>query len=486
MDIKLYNTLTKEKEVFKPVKAGYVGMYNCGPTVYDRAHVGNLRAYVFADTLRRTFEYNGYTVNQIMNITDVGHLSGENAGNADEGEDKMTKALKREGMSMTVEAMYKVATIYFDKFVEDLKELNVKLPNKFPRAADHIQEDIDLVEILVNKGFAYTISDGVYFNTSKFSDYGKLGNIDIASLKAGARISANTEKKNPTDFALWKFNESLGWSSPWGNGFPGWHIECSAMSAKYLGQPFDVHTGAIDLIPTHHNNEIAQSEAAYDKPLANYWMHNAFLNMKGEKMSKSAGGFITLETLNKESISPIAYRYWLMTAHYRTPANFSYEAVRGAENALIRLMATLGEFYAENGNKNGGKINTEYSAKFQAFINDDLDTPKAIALVWDILKDVNVSPADKLATIIDFDKVLGLNIAKEISSSKKNGKNGLNGKAGSANIPAEVVAIAELRERARQEKNWKEADSLRIQIEKAGFDILDNKDGGYELKKKNK
>lgn len=478
MEIKLFNTLSKNKEVFKPLSAGKVGMYNCGPTVYDRAHIGNLRAYVFADTLRRMFEYNGFSVNQVINVTDVGHLSGENAGNADEGEDKMTKALKREGMPMTLDAMYKVGTIYFDKFVEDMRELNIELPTKFPRAADHIQEDIDLIEILVEKGFAYKTSDGMYFDTTKFGDYGKLGNIDIASLKAGARVAANTEKRNPTDFALWKFNELLGWSSPWGNGFPGWHIECSAMSAKYLGQPFDVHTGGIDHIPVHHNNEIAQSEAASGGvPLANYWMHNAFITMKGGaggadgKMSKSAGGFLTLDSLEKEGLSPVAYRYWLLTAHYRSPVNFSFEAVRAAENALVRLMATLGEHVGGVEVAAGGKVELGYKEKFTAFVNDDLDTPKAVALIWDLLKDTAVSAADKVATVLDFDKVLGLNIAEELAGAKKE-----------AAAPDEVIALADEREKARQSKDWKKADELRAKIGAAGFEVLDQKDGGYELK----
>ena len=485
MDIKLFNTLSKKKEEFKPLKKSKVGMYNCGPTVYDRAHIGNLRAYIFADTLRRMFEYNDYSVNQIMNITDVGHLSGENSGNADLGEDKMTKALKREGMPMTLEAMYKIATIYFDKFVEDIRELNIELPTKFPRASEHIKEDIDLIAVLTKKGFTYKTSDGIYFDTSKFADYGKLGNIDIASLKAGARVAENTEKHNPTDFALWKFSAAtspsksdsdatdpiLGWESPWGKGFPGWHIECSAMSTKYLGQPFDIHTGGIDHVPVHHNNEIAQSEAANGKPLANYWMHNGFINVDGKKMSKSAGGFITLETLKKEGVSPIAYRYWLLTSHYRSPANFTYEAVRGAEKALAKLVATLRNYPAKG--KMKGKIIADYKDKFTAFINDDLDTPRAVALIWDLLKDnannasgVNISPADKLATILDFDKVLGLGLDLIGNISET--------------IPKEIVAIAE----AREEKDWKKADALRGQIEASGFDILDNKNGGYKLRRK--
>ena len=442
MEIKLHNTLTKKTEVFKPLISGKVGMYNCGPTVYDRPHVGNLRAYVFADTLRRMFEYNSYSVKQIMNITDVGHLTGENIGNADEGEDKMTKALKREGMPMTLEAMYKVATIYFDKFVDDMRALNIELPTKFPRAADHIPEYIVMIDLLMKKGVAYKTSDGLYFDTSKFPGYGKLGDINIDSLMTVARVATNTEKRNPTDFALWKFNSSLGWNSPWGNGFPGWHIECSAMSAKYLGQPFDIHTGGIDAIPVHHNNEIAQSEAAYDKPFVNYWMHNAFVNMKEGKMSKSSGGSITLETLVKEGLSPIAYRYWLLTAHYRTPSLFSYDAVRASENALERLITTLSKYSV---GEETGTISEGYRSKFISFINNDLDTPKAIALVWDLINDASISDADKLATIADFDRVFGLNIVKEIQNTKKS--------AGPSKIPSAIITLAEEREKARQEKD---------------------------------
>ncbi len=485
MDISLYNTLSREKEHFKPIHSGKIGMYNCGPTVYDRAHIGNLRAYIFADTLRRMFEYNGYAVNQIMNVTDVGHLSGENAGSADEGEDKMSRALRREGMPLTLDAMYKVATIYFERFVEDLKTLNIELPTKFPRAADHIKEDIDLIEMLIEKGFTYKTSDGIYFDTSKFSGYGKLGNIDIASLKAGARVAENTEKRNPTDFALWKFGTPaiLGWESPWGTGFPGWHIECSAMSTKYLGQPFDIHTGAIDLIPTHHNNEIAQSESAYDIPLANFWVHNGFVNVNGAKMSKSAGGFITLGTLKKEGVSPIAYRYWLLTSHYRSPANFTYEAVRGAERALVKMISTmkilkgLAEHHSES---SSGKILSDYKEKFRAFVNDDLDTPRAVALIWDLLKDStsDISPADKLTTILDFDNVLGLGLANKMKLLNQSTDEV------STKIPDEIIALAEAREKARQAKDWKKADALRGDIEKAGFDILDNKAGGYELRRK--
>jgi len=479
--IKLYNTLSGKKETFKPLKAGQIGMYNCGPTVYDRAHIGNLRAYIFADTLRRMFEYNGYSVKQIINVTDVGHLSGENLGDADAGTDKMTKALLRENMPLTLSAMKEVATKYFNLFVEDLKDLNIELPEAFPRASETVEQDIDLIKKIEEKGFTYTISDGVYFDTKKFKSYGKLGNIKIGALKEGARVATNSEKKNPTDFALWKIakenndgnqtnnSQTLGWNSPWGTGFPGWHIECSAMSRMYLGQPFDIHTGGIDHIPVHHNNEIAQSEAAYDVPLANYWLHNEFITIKNSKMAKSEGNFITLETLESKHISPLAFRYWLLSAHYRSPINFTYSAVESAQTALIRLLAAISEYPL------GGKIDKSYQEKFQFFINDDLDTSRAVALIWDLFKDTKVSPEDKRATVIDFDKVLGLNI-----SSLPHNKIDILEESSLSNIPIEIRVLAETREEARKAKEWVKADAIRNEIQERGFDVVDtdkNSDG---------
>ena len=454
MDVKIYNTLSRSKEAFEPLKAGHVGIYNCGPTVYDYAHIGNLRAYIFADTLRRVFEYNSFKVKQVVNITDVGHLTSD----ADLGEDKMSKALKREGKPMTLEAMRDIGTEYRDAFIDDLRSLNVEMPEELPRASDHIQDDIDLIKDLEAKGFAYKISEGVCFDISKFPSYGKLGNIKLDSLKEGARVEVNSEKRDPADFLLWKFDPKLGWESPWGRGFPGWHIECSAMSRKYLGQPFDIHTGGIDHIPVHHNNEIAQSEAAYGKPLADYWMHSAYLTIEGSKIAKSAGNSIILKTLVDESISPLAYRYWLLTAHYRSPVNFTYEAVRAAQNGLIRLMAAVGAY------PSGGKAILAYKERFQALINDDLDTPQAVALAWELLKDSNASDSDKKATLIDFDRVFGLKL-DSVPVLKEEA------------IPAEVSALAEAREEARKAKNWKKADALRIEIESRGFEVLDSADG---------
>lgn len=451
MDIRLFNTLSKQKEIFKPIRVGEVSMYHCGPTVYDFAHIGNLRSYVFADLLRRTFEYNDYKINQIINITDIGHL----VSDADEGEDKMTKALKREGKPLTLEAMKEVGNKYFDKFRDDLNALNIELPNHFPKASDHIEEDIEIIGVLTSKDVTYTTSDGVYFNTDKFPAYGKLGNIKTDDLKDGARIKTNSEKINPSDFCLWKFDTKIGWESPWGKGFPGWHIECSAMSRKYLGQPFDIHTGGIDHIPTHHNNEIAQSETAFDKPLANYWMHNEFLNINSKKIAKSEGNSVFISTLLENSISPLAYRYWLLTAHYRSPVNFTFEAVSGAQVALVRLMKIIMNY------PKGGKIIADYRDKFLAYINDDLDLPQAIALAWELVSDKNQDDADKRATLIEFDRVFGLKLDSipEVRPQE---------------IPPEIQALVDARNEARKEKDWTKADALRKEVEDRGYIVLDS------------
>lgn len=454
MVLKVQNTLSGKKDDFVPIKKGIISMYNCGPTVYDRAHVGNLRAYVFADIIRRTFEYAGYKVEQVINITDVGHLSGD----SNEGEDKMTKALRREGRALNLEAMKEVGKKYFDLFVDDLRAMNVEPPAHFPFASDHIGENIEIIGILKEKGYAYKTADGMYFDTAKFPGYGKLGNINIRGQEAGARVHVNKEKKNPSDFALWKFND-IGWDSPFGKGFPGWHIECSSMSRKYLGQPFDIHTGGIDHVPVHHNNEIAQSEAAYGVPLANYWLHNEFVNVLDKKMAKSEGNFITLETLLENSISPLAYRYWLMTAHYRSPVVFSYEAIGAAQKALMRLMEVLGGISEE------GSVSREYEERFRSFIFDDFDTPKAIALLWEVEKDKSLSAADRKATILCFDRVLGLKLGdlKFVTEDEA--------------VPDEITALAEAREDARRARDWEKADALRKEIESRGYEIKDESKG---------
>ncbi len=464
----LHNSLSGEKEKFSPAKKTLtkkVSMYHCGPTVYDYAHIGNLRSYVFADILRRTFEYNGYKVKQVINITDVGHL----VTDGDDGEDKMTKALKRENKPLTIAAMHEIATKYTDAFISDLKDLNIELPSALPRASDHITEDIELVTKLLKKGVAYKTNDGIYFDIAKFPAYGALGNVK-ANLEAGAsgdtvsRINSNPEKHNAADFALWKFDAKLGWESPFGKGFPGWHIECSAMAREFLGQPFDIHTGGIDHIQVHHNNEIAQSEAAYSTPLAKYWMHNAHILINGDKIAKSSGNGMTLAGLKENLVSPIAYRYWLLTSHYRTQANFSVEAVMAAQTALFKLCEEVISWMGEVGVKKYGKPNKKYQAEFEASINDDLNTAQAIAVLWSVAKDASLPPVEKLATILDFDQVLGFRLAELAPVS-------------SQETPLEIIALAEAREEARKAKDFAQADALRAEIESRGFTVKDTPSG---------
>lgn len=454
----LYNTLTDKKEEFKPLTPGEVKMYNCGPTVYNYAHIGNLRAYVFADVLRRTLEWNGYKVKQVMNITDIGHLTSD----ADDGEDKMTKGLKREGMPITLSAMKELGEKYTKAFLEDLKELNIKEPNGLPRASDNIPEDIEIIKLLLQKNFAYKTNDGIYFDTAKFKGYGKLGNINLTGQKEGARVAINSEKHNPADFTLWKFSTGeMGFDGQeLGRGFPGWHIECSAMSRKYLGQPFDIHTGGIDHIPVHHNNEIAQSEAAFGAPLANYWMHNEHLNIAGGKMAKSGENFLTIRTIAEKGFNPLAYRYYLLGANYQTPMIFSWEAVEASQNALVRLSASLAKM------PEGGKVITEYEKKFGEAINDNLNTPDGLAGLWELLRDEKISLADKLATVLKFDEVLGLNLSELISK-----------KSQPIEISPNIATLIKERESARLAKNWKKSDELRQEIKKLGFDVSDTETG---------
>ncbi len=446
MKIYLHNTLSGKKEEFIPIINGQVSMYNCGPTVYNHAHIGNLRSYVFADTIRRVFKYNGYKINQVINITDIGHLSSD----ADDGEDKMTKALRREGKPLTLEAMREIADFYFEKFKEDLKSLNIEMPEHFPFASDHIKEDIELVEKLEKGGFTYKTSDGIYFDIKKFPEYGKLGNIKISS-DSESRIGLNPEKRNSQDFAVWKFNSELGYEAPFGKGFPGWHIECSAMSVKYLGPEFDIHTGGIDHIPVHHNNEIAQSVCSGD-PYAKYWMHNAHLNIGEDKMAKSGDNFITLKTLKEKNIDPIALRYIFLGARYSSPLQFSWETLEGANETIKKLRDKIKKLP-----DNGEIIETNFSE----YINDDLDTPKALALLWDILKNDEIEDTDKKATILNFDKVLGLNIDK----------------VENIEIPKEIKEMLKERDLARESKDFAKSDEIRKKIENLGYKIKDTPDG---------
>ena len=399
--LKLHNTLSGQIEEFAPLEEGKVKMYHCGPTVYGIQHIGNLSMFVFTDILRRTLEYSDLRVEQVINFTDFGHLSSD----ADEGEDKMTKGLKREGLELSLENMLAMGQKYAHIFLDDLRELNVRTEDTlFPYASEYVEDQIKLIEKLEEKDFAYKTSDGLYFDTARFVGYGKLGGLNKSDNQN--RVLENTEKRNPSDFALWKFNPELGWESPWGKGFPGWHIECSAMIIKLLGERIDIHTGGIEHIPVHHNNEIAQSEASTGKsPFSQYWLHRAHLQIGGEKIAKSDGNVVLLSEIIEKGFDPLAFRYFLLNSTYRTPTNFTWEALEAAQNALQRLqklVATLPQ---------GGQVDLAYQAKFREKMENDLNTPQALAVLWTLAKDKDVLPEDKLATLLDFDKVLGLGLS---------------------------------------------------------------------------
>jgi cysteinyl-tRNA synthetase len=457
--ITVFNTATRSKEVIETVGKGQMKLYTCGPTVYNYIHIGNLRAFLLSDLVRRTFEYGGYKVTQVMNITDFGHL----VGDADDTEDKMSVALKREGLEPTMENMFVLASKYTDAFKEDIDALNIKLPHAMPRASEHVKGMIAYIEVLMHKDFAYKTSDGIYFDTKHFPAYGILGGTGGGE----SRIGVNTEKRDPRDFALWKFSNDMGWDAPWGKGFPGWHIECTAMSTQYLGKSFDIHTGGIDLAPTHHNNEIAQAEAANDRPYVRYWMHNEFVHLDGTKISKSLGNDINLRQLHDRGISPLAYRYWLLTGHYRQSINFTWEAVMGAQQALYRGLRIFADLQGR------GSVNQEYKNKFADAINDDLDTPKAIALLWELLKDESVPAGDKRATILDFDRVLGVGFSLTEAE-----RGTLASKVVAAGeLPAEVQALVTEREQARKKKDYAAADKARASLKDKGYNVEDTPEG---------
>lgn len=476
--IYVHNTLTGKKELFTPLKEGEVSMYHCGPTVYNYLHVGNLRAYVLADTVRRMFEANEYTIHQVINITDVGHLTANNdEGFGDDGEDKVEKMAKSSGKSAK-----EITEYYTHIFFEDIKALNVETTGTiFPKASEHILEQIVMIEELQSKGFTYKTSDGIYFDTSKYAEYGKLGNINIQGLVDGARIGVNDEKKNSTDFALWKFSpsgedaekRSQEWDSPWGVGFPGWHIECSAMSAKYLGDTFDIHTGGIDHIPVHHNNEIAQSECAHNgAPLAHYWLHNAFVNSDG-KMSKSKGDFTRLVTLVEKGIRPVEYRYWLLQAQYSSQIQYSEDAIQAAANGYRNLISHIAKLITTEQNVQDEEAADKSYRQILETINDDLNTPKCIALLWDSIKEGNIT----LAEIEKIDSLLGLDLIKNAQIEA-----GSNQTLSTNDIPAHVVELMNARQKARAEKEWSASDTLREEMRAQGFEVLDG-ESGQTLKK---
>jgi cysteinyl-tRNA synthetase len=426
-------------------------MYHCGPTVYDRAHIGNLRSFVIADLLRRTMEYNEYEVRQIMNITDVGHLTSD----ADEGEDKMMRGLKKEGLPATLSGMKSLAQKYAEIFKIDISKLNIVTPDVLPFASEHIQEQIKLVEKLMEKEFAYKNTNGIYFDTAKDSHYDVFG-VHTDEEQETGRVQNGVEKKNPRDFVLWKFNSELGWDSPWGKGFPGWHIECSAMSMKYLGESFDIHTGGIEHIPIHHTNEIAQSKNATGLQFVNYWIHNNHLTVDGKKMAKSEGTGYTLEDIIKKDVPPLALRYFFFTAHYRTLQNFTLEALSGASQTLQKLQ----KLYVGLGEELG-EIHSDYKDRFNERVNDDIDMPGALAVMWELLKDHTLDSDCKKATLLDFDRILGLGLESLHVEP----------------IPIHILDLIAEREKAREEKNWEKADALRKEIEKSGYVLNDTSQG---------
>lgn len=471
--LKLYNTLTRKKELFEPIEPGKVGLYACGPTVYSYAHIGNLRAYIFEDILRRTLEYNGYEVKHIISITDVGHLTSD----ADTGEDKMEKSAQKENRSI-----WEIAKEYTDAFRRDIKKLNIKDPSVWTKATDYIDEQLELIKELEKKGFAYLISDGVYFDTSKMDDYGKLWGSKDIQLIAGASIEVVEGKKNPSDFALWKLTppgvkRQMEWDSPWGKGFPGWHTECVAMAKAELGIPFDIHCGGIDHIQIHHTNEIAQSETAYGKILSRFWMHGEFLDLKSEKMSKSKGNVIRIKTLEERGINPLAYRYLCLGAHYRTKIIFSWKALEAAQNGINHLTSSIASLEKD---KNEIVNIKKEKDKFLEIINDDLNTPKALAFLQDIIKDKELSDSQKYALAMEFDQIFGLNLYK------KKKKEHLTATNISYYIISEKDELPEKEKiddliieqvKYKKEKNWEKADEARKKIEEVGYNVKDTEKG---------
>ncbi len=461
--VQLYNTESDKIETFTPLKATEVLLYSCGPTVYDFAHIGNLRSYVFSDILKRTLIFHGYTVKHTINLTDFGHLTDD----GDAGEDKMMKGLKREGLPITLTAMRELSDRYIHAFEDDIAALNILPPTTWSRASDYIAAQIRLIETLSEKGYTYETSDGVYFDIKKFPRYGCLGHIDISKLESGARVEINKEKHHPADFAVWK-KGLLGWDSRWGKGFPGWHIECSAMAMATLGKSIDIHTGGIDHIPVHHNAEIAQSESATGKPFVRYWMHNAFLTIDNTKISKSLGNSINLRHLIDRGFSGEEYRYWLLTSHYRSPINFSWEALTSAKQALFRLRRFVYEEYRQQ----TGSPDATYVDKFRALIANDLDTPQAIALLWQITKDATLDNKTKCATIHVFDSILDLGLRAPLDEGARS-----LGVLTPEEVPLDVQELIKRREAARIARNWLEADTLREALNLKGYAVEDTPHG---------
>lgn len=463
--LKVYNTLTRKKEEFKELHEGLVTMYSCGPTVYNYAHIGNLRTYIFMDLLRRVLKYDGYDLKGVMNITDVGHLTSD----GDSGEDKMSKTAREQHKTP-----YEIAEFYTSVFYEDLEKLNIGKPEIIAKATEHIGDMIDYVQRLLDAGYAYEISDGIYFDISKFPKYGQLSRLDLEEQIAGARVELNTEKRNPQDFAVWKKaepNHIMQWESPWGMGYPGWHIECSAMSQKYLGKVFDIHSGGVDHIPVHHENEIAQNEALTGAKSVDYWMHGEFMLVNNGKMSKSLGNTYTVSQLEQKGYSPLAFRYFCLNAHYRKKLNFTFEGMDAAKTSFERLMGALSAHSVGRAAVSSQKLDA-YKTEFEDAVNDDINIPMALGVLWKMVKEP--ACADVYNMALKMDKIFGLSFDKArdyvLAANKQD------------EIPQEVTELAEMRKAAKLNKDWSTADRLREEISAKGYNIKDTKDG-YEITK---
>jgi len=464
--IRLYNTATRKKEVFTPLRTGCVEMYSCGPTVYESAHIGHYRAYVFVDTLKRLFAFNGLKVRSVMNITDVGHLTSD----ADMGEDKVEKAAREKQMSA-----WDIAEYYTKDFFSAMQKLNVKRPDIVCRATDHVTQMVELIQKLEEKGFTYRTSDGIYFDTSRFAKYPNFARLDLQQLKEGARVEPNPEKRNPSDFAVWKFSPAgtkrhMEWDSPWGVGFPGWHIECSAMSMHYLGETFDIHTGGIDHIPVHHTNEIAQSEAATGRKSVRYWLHNEFLMVNGEKMSKSKHNFYTLADIEAKGFDPLSLRYLFLTAHYRSKINFTWKSLEAAEHALNTLRELILEMRSSKNKESEGQEKSESNRrKFLEAINDDMNTPAALSTVWELVHKKDIDDRSRLDLLLKFDEVLGLGL-KDAKPQKER------------ELSDEIKEFVKKREKLRRQGKYGEADEIRKKLDEEFGVIIEDAPEGTKWK----
>ncbi|HOB63855.1 MAG: cysteine--tRNA ligase [Clostridiales bacterium] len=455
--LKFYNTLTRTKQDFEPLGKA-VTMYSCGPTVYSYAHIGNLRTYIFMDLVRRALRYEGYKLKGVLNITDVGHLMAD----SDDGEDKMVQASRAEKKSP-----WEIAEYYTKVFFEDLGKLNIGRPEIIAKATDHINDMIKYVEALLEAGYAYETSDGIYFDIQKFEGYGKLSGAKLDEQIAGARVEVNSEKRHPADFALWKKADPLHimqWDSPWGKGYPGWHIECSVMSQKYLGEVFDIHSGGVDHIPIHHENEIAQNEALTGKQSVNYWLHGEFMLVDGGKMSKSLGNTYTIAQLEEKGYSPMDFRFFCLNAHYRKKLNFTFDGMDAAKVSRERLLNQLAQHKASPA-KTPAETLAKYRSEFKAAIEDDLNIPLALGVLFTAVKEPKSIDIYNLA--LEFDKVFGLSLDKLPAPKKEE----------SAPLPPEIAELVEQRAAAKKNRDFALADSLRTRINEMGYNILDTRDG---------